>query len=199
MSDARHAPATLRNRAPLLEVLARVLPAAGTVLEVASGTGEHAVHFARALPALTWLPSDPDPEALASIAAHRDAARLTNLAAPLHLDAAAADWPVPAADAIVCINMIHIAPWAATPGLMDGTGRLLAPGAPLVLYGPFREAEVATVPSNLAFDASLRAQDPAWGLRDREAVAAEALVRGLLPNARIAMPANNLVLVFRKA
>lgn len=192
----RHAPATVRNREAILAVLRDVLPATGTVLEVASGTGEHAAFFASALPALNWQPSDPDAEARASIAAH--CAEIANVASPLALDAAASDWPIDRADAIVCINMIHIAPWAATLGLMAGAGRLLRAGAPLVLYGPFLVANTPTAPSNRDFDASLRARDVAWGLRDLDEVTAIAAENGLKREAVIAMPANNLSVVFRR-
>jgi SAM-dependent methyltransferase len=196
---ARVSPSTARNRGPILEVLRPRLPAAGLVLEIAAGAGEHAAHMARTLPGLSWLPTDPDPEALASIAAWREAAALDNLLPPLRLDAADPDsWPVARADALVNINMIHISPWAATEGLMTGAGRVLAPGAPLILYGPYVEAGVPTAPSNLNFDASLRGRDPAWGLRRLEDVTALAAERGLVLEERIAMPANNLVLVFRR-
>jgi SAM-dependent methyltransferase len=169
------------------------------VLEIAAGAGEHAVHNASALPGLMWRPTDPDPEALASIAAWREVAGLDNLLPPLRLDAADPDsWPVARADAVVNINMIHISPWAAAEGLMTGAGRVLAPGAPLFLYGPYIEAGAATAPSNLEFDASLRGRNPAWGLRRLEDVTALAAERGLALEARIAMPANNLLLVFRR-
>ncbi|KAB1070547.1 DUF938 domain-containing protein [Methylobacterium planeticum] len=196
--EALHAPATLRNRDPILAVLARVLPPAGLVLEVAAGTGEHAVHFARGLPHLAWCPSDPDARALRSIAAYRARARLPNLMAPLALDASAAHWPVPRADAVVAINLVHIAPWPASEGLMAGAARVLAPGGALVLYGPFREPDVPTAPGNTAFDADLRGRDPDWGLRDRAAMARLAEANDLALTERVAMPANNLILVFRK-
>ena len=194
----RHAPATARNRGPLLEVLRTVLPARGTVLEIASGTGEHAVHFAAALPDLLWRPSDPDPFAIASCRAWGEAAGLPNLRPPLLLDASAADWPIAEADAILCINMIHISPWAATAGLMRGAGRLLGDGAPLFLYGPYRRGGVETAPSNDAFDESLKARDPEWGLRTLEEVEAEAGKHGLQLDRIVEMPANNLSLVFRR-
>ena len=200
MADARRfADATTRNRGPIAAVLRDVLPERGLVLEVASGTGEHAVHFAREFPGLLWQPSDPEPAALRSIAAWRDEAGLSNLLPPVALDARAAEWPVAAAAAIVCINMVHISPWPATVGLLRGAGRLLGPGAPLCLYGPYRRAGVATAPSNEAFDASLRATDPQWGLRELETVVAEAERRGLRLDRVVEMPANNLSAVFRKA
>jgi SAM-dependent methyltransferase len=191
------APAVARNRDPILAVLRRVLPAHGTVLEIASGTGEHAVHFAARLPELTWQPTDRDANALRSIAAYRTAARLPNLLPPLELDAALPLWPVARAEAIVSINMIHIAPWTAAEGLMAGAGRVLAPGGVLYLYGPFKENGRHTAPSNSAFDATLKARDPEWGVRDVAEVSDLAGRHGLVLVDRIAMPANNLSLVFR--
>lgn len=195
---AQFAPAVARNRDPILAVLRRVLPAHGTVLEIASGTGEHAACFAGHFPHLIWQPSDIDPRALASIAAHRAAAALPNLREPVALDVTAASWTVTEADAVVCINMIHIAPWAAAVGLLAGAKRLLAPGSTLYLYGPFKEDGRHTAPSNAAFDASLRAQDPAWGVRDTGDVCALARGNGFDFVERVAMPANNLSLVFRR-
>ena len=169
------------------------------MLEVASGSGEHVVHFARALPALRWQPSDPSAEARASIAAHVAGSGCTNIAAPLALDAASpGSWPVAAADAMLCINMVHISPWAATLGLLDGAGQLLPRGAPLLLYGPYLEQGVETAPSNLEFDESLKARNPAWGLRWRHDLEAAAASRGLEPAGRHALPANNLALLFRR-
>jgi SAM-dependent methyltransferase len=196
---ARHAPATLRNRDAIADVLHGILPAAGRVLEIASGTGEHILYFAQKFPTLQWQPSDPDPAALASIAAWSAQANCPNVALPIQLDAAAKDWPIDNADAILCINMVHIAPWAATLGLMAGAARLLPPGAPLYLYGPYLEDGVETAPSNLDFDASLKSRNPEWGLRDSGDVIAAARACGLTFDARIAMPANNLSLIFRRA
>jgi len=194
---ARTSPATARNREPILQVLRRVLPPDARVLEIASGAGEHAVFFAAALPRVRWRPSDPDAAARDSIAAWRDHAGLTNLEAPVALDAAhAAAWPDAPADAIVCINMVHISPWTATEGLMAGAGARLPRGGQLILYGPYVEADVPTAPSNLAFDESLRARDPAWGLRRLDDVVALAARHGLRLAERIVMPANNLSLVF---
>jgi SAM-dependent methyltransferase len=187
-----------RNRDPILAVLRRVLPARGTVLEIASGTGEHAVHFASALPGLTWQPTDLDPDALRSISAHRLSAKLPNLLPPLELDASSPVWPVARADAVVAINMIHIAPWNAAQGLMAGAGRVLAPGGVLYLYGPFKESGRHTAPSNAAFDLNLRQHDPAWGVRDLGEVSEQASKHGLDLVERIAMPANNLSAVFRR-
>jgi SAM-dependent methyltransferase len=194
----RTAPATARNREPIAAVLRQVLPEAGAVLEIASGSGEHAVHFARLFPNLLWQPTDPDPEALESIRAWRDEAGLGNLLEPLRLDAEAGSWPVDSADAMLCVNMAHISPWAATEGLMRGSARLLAAGAPLILYGPFRRAGVPTAPSNESFDASLKARNPEWGLRELEVVEAEAARNGLRLERVFEMPANNLTVVFRR-
>jgi SAM-dependent methyltransferase len=192
-------PSTARNRDPILAVLREHLPANGLVLEIAAGAGEHAVHMARYLPTLTWQPTDPDETALASIAAWREDVALPNLLEPLRLDAARSeDWPVKAADAIVCINMVHISPWAATQGLLAGAGAILPQGGILFLYGPYREDGVETAPSNLAFDDSLKQRNPAWGLRRREDVEDLAADHGLTLKTRIAMPANNLSLVFAK-
>ena len=194
----RHAPATARNRDALVDVLKNVVPRAGTVLEVASGTGEHIVHFAQAFPQLQWQPSDADPLGLASIAAWSAGAGLPDILAPVHLDATLPDWPVDGADAILCINMVHIAPWAATLGLMAGAARCLPADGPLFLYGPFLRAGVETAPSNLAFDANLKAQNPAWGLRDLADVEAVAADQGLSLDKVIEMPANNLSVIFRR-
>jgi hypothetical protein len=199
VSAKQHAPATLRNREPIAEVLAHELPASGSVLEIAAGTGEHAVFFAEAFPALAWQPTDPSPEALASIAAYREDYAGQNLAAPLLLDAAAPEsWPVTQADAMVCINMVHISPWEATLGLFAGAARVLgASKGPLVLYGPYIEQGVETAPSNLEFDASLKARNPLWGLRDAAALDAVASRHGMARSARYALPANNIILIYR--
>lgn len=202
MTDARRAAhAAARNREPILEVLRTVLPPRGVVLEIASGTGEHALHFAAALPALRFVPSDPDPGARASIAAWRDHAALPNLAVPVDLDVLAPAWwaHAPHADAILCINLIHIAPWEATLGLLAGAAHLLEPGAPLLLYGPFRRGGRHTAPSNVAFDASLRARDARFGVRDLEAVERVASDHGLSTDRVALMPANNLSVVLRRA
>jgi SAM-dependent methyltransferase len=197
-SAARFSPAVERNRDPILDVLRRVLPARGTVLEIASGSGEHAAYFAAALPHLFWQPSDMDPDALASICAHRAAASAPNLLHPITLDAASPNWPANQADAIVSINMIHIAPWAAATGLMSGAARLLAPGGVLYLYGPFMEGGRHTAPSNAEFDVNLRARNPEWGVRDIADVRSLAERSGFDFIERVAMPANNLSLVFRR-
>ncbi len=178
----------------IADVLRAELPRAGTVLEIASGSGEHAAYFAGEFPALAWQPSDPDRAALTSIAAWCDG--IENVLPPLDLDAAAPLWPVARADVVVCINMVHISPWAATLGLMAGAARVLDPGAPLLLYGPFLRDDVPTAPSNIAFDESLRARDPAWGIRSVEAVAQAA--EGFALDRTIELPANNVMLVFRR-
>lgn len=195
----RSAPATERNREPIAAVLREVLAEWGTLLEIASGTGEHAVYFAGLFPDWMWQPTDPDPAALESSAAWSAEAGTPNLLDPIWLDASAHPWPVSAADAILCINMVHISPWEATVGLMRGAGRALGTGAPLILYGPYRRAGHPTAPSNEAFDGSLKARNPEWGLRELEAVRAEAARRALLLERIVEMPANNLTLVFRHA
>jgi SAM-dependent methyltransferase len=194
----RHAPATQRNRDPILEVLRTVLPPSGLVLEVASGTGEHAAYFSRHLPGLQWQPSDPSPDALESIAAWRDAEGSPNLLPPLKLDAAAAEWPLVSADAVLCINMVHISPWEATQGLIRGAARLLGKDAPLVLYGPFRRQGHAIEPGNAAFDSDLRRRDSRWGLRLLEDVTSEAAEYGFGFNSLVTMPANNLSVIYRR-
>jgi SAM-dependent methyltransferase len=192
------APAAERNKGPILAVLERVLPASGLVLEIASGTGQHAVHFARHLAGLVWQPSDPDPEMRASIQAWIDQADVQNVRAPLDLDVRVVPWPIQQADAVVCINMTHIAPWEATTHLMAGAGHLLSPGGVLVLYGPYRRDGRHTAPSNEAFDEQLRAANPAWGVRDLEAVTALAEKHGFALDLLVEMPANNLTLAFRR-
>jgi hypothetical protein len=195
----QQAPAAARNRQHIAAVLADELPASGTVLEVASGSGEHAVHFAAAFPQLNWQPSDPSDEARASIAAWCAEAGLGNIAAPLMLDAAAHTWPTSRADAIVCINMVHISPLAASEGLVRAAGAMLSAGAPLIFYGPWLEEGVDTAPSNLEFNGWLKARDPAFGLRDAAWMDALAASHGLSRARRVAMPANNIMLVYRKA
>jgi hypothetical protein len=197
--DARRfAPAVARNKAAITEVLTRHLPQAGVVLEIASGSGEHALHFAAQFPALIFQPSDPDAACRASIAAWQGEAQHANLLPPLALDVMAETWPVQRADVVLCINMIHIAPWGVTGALMRGAARLLPAGGLLILYGPFRQGGQHTAPSNAEFDASLRAQDAGWGVRDLEAVAAEAEIAGFAAPLIEAMPANNLSLIFRR-
>jgi len=194
----RFAPATERNRDPILALLTRVLPPAGRVLEIASGTGEHAVFFSRHLPHLTWQPTDPDAAARASIVAWTAEAALPNIADPLALDASQPNWPIDRADAVLAVNMVHISPWAATVGLLGGAARVLPTGAPLVLYGPYKRDGQHTAPSNAAFDQNLRRQNPAWGVRDLEIVVETADAAGLSLAEIAPMPANNLGLVFRR-
>jgi len=189
-------PSTARNREPIREVLARFVPPAGVVLELAAGSGEHSAHMARAFPALAWQPTDIDPNALASIEAHRVEAALPNLRAPLRLDVTDEIWPLEHADVVTCINMIHISPWQATLGMLAGAARVLAPGGLLYLYGPYRFAGAFTAESNAAFDRSLRARNPAWGVRDQDDLVAAA--GDFEPVETIAMPANNHSLIFRR-
>jgi hypothetical protein len=201
MTPCLSAPAVARNRGPILEVLARVLPPSGDVLEIASGTGEHAVHFAEALAGLAFHPSDPDPRHRASIAAWRGATSLPNVAAPLALDVSLPAWefdPRVPRDlaAVLCINMVHISPWEATQGLLRGAAALLREGGLLYLYGPYLRDDVATAPSNLAFDAWLRERDARFGLRHLRDVAAEASRAGLALTEVVPMPANNLSVSF---
>lgn len=193
-------PAAARNADAILAILRAHLPQHGRVLEIASGSGQHAVAFARGLPETTWIPSDPSPEARDSIRAWRQDSGLPNLAEPLPLDAIdPATWPADTVQALVCINMIHISPWSATEGLMALAGRVLThPGGLLFLYGPYVEDDQPLAPSNAAFDADLKARDPAWGLRNRNTVVAEALKHGLHLTLRKAMPANNITLLFRR-
>jgi len=198
---ALHAPATTRNREPLLAVLRDALPSSGLLLEIAAGTGEHAAFLAGAFPELTWQPSDPDPAARASIAAHAAAAGHANLRPPLALDVTRPDWEVALPgppSAMLAVNLIHIAPWEAAEGLLRGAGALLPAGGPLVLYGPYRRASHPTAPSNEAFDADLRRRDPRWGLRRLEEVTALAAGHGLALERVVEMPANNLTVVLRR-
>ena len=191
----RYAPATERNRDVIAETLVNVLPAHGLVLEIASGTGEHAVHFAQLFPGITWQPSDPDPIAIASIDAWRGDCAVANVRSAMLLDASA-DWPIAHADAIVCINMAHISPWAATVGLLRNAARLLPQSAPLFIYGPFRQRDVPLAEGNASFDAALRQQNAEWGLRYVEDITKEARDVGLALDQIIPMPSNNLSLIF---
>lgn len=195
----RQAPAAARNRQPILDVLRTCLPSEGLVLEIASGTGEHAVHFAQALPGLTVQPSDPGADQRASIDAWVREHGLANVRPALELDARSGTWPVTAADAVVCINMIHIAPWEAAIGLMSGSARLLSPGGVLFLYGPYHRDGRPTSPGNELFDRSLRQQDASWGIRNLEEVAALASRHGFSAPQIVEMPANNLSLVFHRS
>ena len=195
---ALYAPAVARNREPLLAVLRRVLPASGLVLELASGTGEHAAFFAGQLPDLTWQPSEPDAALRGSIAAHREMAGCTNLEPPVALDVTAEHWPVARADAILCVNLIHIAPWAAAEGVVAGAATRLPEGGPLVFYGPFMRDGEHTAASNERFDMMLRAEDESWGVRDLAAVTELAAAHGLRFEEAVEMPANNLTVVYRR-
>jgi SAM-dependent methyltransferase len=194
----RSAPAALRNREPIAEVLRNWLPEIGLVLEIASGTGEHAVYFAESFPNLEWQPSDIHPDALDSIRAWREAAELPNVRAPIVLDSAAPGWPIERADCVLSINMVHISPWASALGLIDGAARILPQGGALILYGPWLKDDIPTAPSNLDFDADLKRRDSAWGLRRVEDFAAAAEERGLALIETRQMPANNLMLLLRK-
>jgi Protein of unknown function (DUF938) len=208
--DRQYAPATERNRESILKVLLEVLPPTGTILEISSGTGEHAVYFAPRLHPRRWIPSDPDPVARESIAAWRQEVSVDNLCPPIALDASQAHWSIelPTAleefdlentpiGAIVNINMIHIAPWSACLGLMAGAGRILPAGGILYLYGPFKQNGQHTAPSNAAFDESLQARNPEWGMRDLEAVVAAAQAENLSLRKIYPMPANNLSVIFQ--
>jgi len=192
-------PSAERNKGPILEVLARVLPRRGLVLEIASGTGQHVVHFAEALPHLTWQPSDPDQELRASIALRVGEEQRTNILRPIDLDVTRLPWPLQAADAVVAINMLHVAPWSATIALFEGAKALLPAGHVLFLYGPYRRDGRHTSAGNAQFDLDLRAHDPAWGLRDLEAVSDVAAAAGFVLAEIVEMPANNFSLVFKRS
>jgi SAM-dependent methyltransferase len=192
------APHAERNKQPILDVLARVLPPAGVVLEIGSGKGQHVTHFAKALPNLVFQPREMDVERHASIAAWIGHERLANVRPPIAFDVTRLPWPVRHADAIVCINMIHISPWEGTVALMRSAGAMLPAGGVLVTYGPYRRDGRHTAPSNEAFDASLKSRDARWGVRDMEEVAAAAKAEGLALEEIVAMPANNFTLVFRR-
>jgi hypothetical protein len=194
----RSAPAALRNREPIAQVLGEWLPATGLVLEIASGSGEHAVYFAERFPNLDWQPSDVHPEALASIAAWRERARLPNVRPPLVVDAATPEWPIDQADAVLSINMVHISPWTSALGLLDGAANLLSQGGPLIIYGPWLKDDIPTAESNLAFDADLKRRDSNWGLRRVEDFTAAAEGRGFELAATQPMPANNFMLLYRR-
>jgi hypothetical protein len=199
MNDHRqYAPAAVRNRDFILDVLRDVLPTTGVILEIASGSGEHVVHFARHFPSLVFQPSDPEPEALLSVAAWLKTVQVTNVRAPIVLDASQSSWPIASADGIICINMVHISPWEATVGLITGAAATLPPGSPLYLYGPYKRKGFATAPSNQAFDRNLRDRNRAWGLRDLAAVAAIAQSAGFSVPTVTEMPANNLSVMFRR-
>lgn len=199
LDPRRYAPATARNRDAILAVLQKILPKTGTVLEIASGSGEHVVHFAKAFPSLTFQPSERTVELLSSIAAHAGDSGLKNINPALHLDAMVHPWNIETADAAYNCNMIHISPWLVAEGLMQGLETVLKPGAPFLLYGPFKIEGQHTAPSNAAFDESLKAMDPSYGVRDLEAVTELASGHGIHLVDRIEMPANNQSLIFKKA
>jgi hypothetical protein len=192
-------PSAERNKAPIAAILSQVLPAGGVVLEVSSGTGQHVIHFAKEMPHLIWQPSEREDDLLRSIEHWRTAEALANVRAPVRLDVMEWPWPVASAAAAVCLNMIHIAPWAAAEALIAGASKVADKGGTLFLYGPFRRGDRHTTPSNEAFDLQLRSQNPDWGVRDLEEVSAFAKARGFGPPAIHEMPANNLSVVFRKA
>ena len=199
MGDRRgHAPAADRNKGPILEVLKRCLPAHGLIVEIASGTGQHVAHFAKALPGLTWQPTELDADRHDSIAAWIEFEKLGNVRPPLLLDVGEHPWPVDNADAVICSNMVHISPWQTTVDLMKGSARLLRGGGIVFLYGPFRRYGAHTAPSNEVFDADLRARNPEWGVRDLEAVTEVASANGFEFGEAVAMPANNFSVIFRK-
>lgn len=198
-ADARRcAPAAGRNREPIAEVLEEWLPASGLVLELASGTGEHAIFFASRFPDFEWQPSDVHADAIQSISAWSAGAGLSNLRPPLILDAASPDWPISHADALLSINMVHISPWSSALGLLDGAARLLRAGAPLILYGPWFSDDIVPAPGNLEFDADLRRRDSQWGIRKVEDFTAAAMERDFTLDETRPMPANNLMLLFRR-
>ena len=197
-----HAPAAARNSAPLLAVLAEILPQRGLFLEIESVSGEHAAYFATRLPGRSWQPSDPDPTRRASIAAYAKDARAavqgTDILTPLAIDASASGWPLRRADAVLSVNMIHIAPWAAAQGLLDGAARILPTDGPLILYGPMKIDGAHTAPSNAEFDKQLRANNPEWGVRDLDVLDSAAFASSLERTELIPMPANNYVVVYRR-
>jgi SAM-dependent methyltransferase len=192
------APSAERNKGPIADILARVLPARGLVLEIASGTGQHVAHFAKSFPGLTFQPAEMDAARHPSIDAWVREEGLGNVQPPLAFDVMALPWPIDHADAITCINMIHISPWEATLALMRGANALLPPGGVLVTYGPYKRNGAHTAPSNVAFDADLRSRNPLWGIRDMDDVAAAARREGLELEEVVAMPANNFTLVLRR-
>ncbi len=191
-------PAALRNAEPISAELERLLPASSLVLEIASGTGQHASHFTKALPEISWQPSEFDGEALLSIEEWQEESGRGNFKKPLRLNVLDDPWPIESVDFVFCANMIHISPWSCCLGLLRGSGQVVRSGGALLLYGPFIEGEVPTAPSNESFDASLRSRNAEWGIRNLEEVQSEALGQGLLLEERVSMPANNLLLVFRK-
>ncbi|MEO9601344.1 DUF938 domain-containing protein [Parasphingorhabdus sp.] len=198
-SEPRHAPATLRNRDAIVAVLRDILPGQGSILEIASGTGEHAVYFGRTFPNLTFQPSDPDPACCQSIAAWTQREGGHNILPPKQLDAQAPQWDVSKPAAILCINMVHISPWESSIGLFEKAGTLLDPGAPFYLYGPYLREDVETAEGNLAFERSLKSRNLRWGLRDVADMDALAERNGFVRESLTEMPANNISLVYQKS
>ncbi|HCH62545.1 MAG TPA: SAM-dependent methyltransferase [Deltaproteobacteria bacterium] len=199
LPDARREhPAAARNQAPILAVLRWVFPTEGLVLEVASGTGQHSAFFTDHLPGLTWQTSEYDPDTFGSIEGWRQASHPDRIRPPVRIDTTAAVWPVARADAMLCVNMLQVSPWAAALGLLAGAARTLAPGAPLVIYSPMSRGGVHISPGNRDFDGALKARNPALGVRDADALIAAATERGLVHEETLDMPANNTVLVFRR-
>ncbi len=196
--EKRLSEACERNKEPILTVLKEVFPEQGLVLEIASGTGQHAIHFASNLSNITWQPSDIDPELRGSVEAWQAEYKLENLNPPIHLDVTSETWPIQNADAMMCANMIHIAPWEACIGLLDGAGHILPEGGILCLYGPYKVGGKHTAPSNETFDQSLRARDASWGIRNLDDVALEARRRGLHLIKTVKMPSNNFCVIYRK-
>lgn len=196
---ARHFPATTRNRVAIADVLTRILPTSGTVLEIGSGSGEHALYFSGRFPDLIWQPSDPDPLNIQSIQAWAKSAQRPNLRAPLSINASDVLMPIKAVSAVICINVIHISPWDATEGLMRNAANILPPGGPLYLYGPYRINGSHTAESNATFDQSLRQQNCKWGVRDLEAVVSEAETNEMAFVERVVMPANNQSVIFKRS
>lgn len=199
VSEQRHAPATLRNRDAIVAVLQTILPASGTVLEIASGTGEHIIYFGRQFPQLQFMPSDPDPVNLQSIAAWTARERVTNILPPLGLDAMGKNWDVDPVAAVLCINMIHIAPWEASIGLFEKAAAQLESGAPLYLYGPYFRDDVETAQGNLDFERSLKSRNLQWGIRDVADIDSLAARTGFTRESLVEMPANNISLIYRKS
>ena len=191
-------PAALRNAEPIAAVLRRLLAEQSAVLEIASGTGQHAAHFVKSMPTIQWQPTDFDSVSLASIAEWRGETGVANFKEPLLLDVCDPEWPVESADVVFCANMIHIAPWECCLGLVSGASRVLSPGGALLLYGPFFTEDTPTAPSNIAFDESLRSRNAEWGIRRLADIQSAAQASGLELEEQVSMPANNLMLVFRR-
>ncbi|GAB5487972.1 MAG: DUF938 domain-containing protein [Parasphingorhabdus sp.] len=197
-ADQKHAPATMRNRDAIVSVLSQILPETGTILEIASGTGEHAVYFGQKFPDLTFQPSDPDPECCRSIAAWTAREQVENILPPIQLDALENTWDIKAPVTILCINMIHIAPWEAAIGLFNHAAKMLSVGAALYLYGPYFRDGVEPAEGNLSFERSLKSRNLQWGIRDVADMDTLAEKTGFKREQLIEMPANNISLIYRK-